>query len=206
MSEKSRASGFVLMGGKSSRIGREKAFLKIGSKNFLENAIEKLSNLCEDVFIVLNRRQEDKKEEVLRLTNGVSLIFDVFQDRGALAGIHAALQACRRELAFILAVDLPMVEMKLLSDLMICALESQCDAVIATDRFQNIQPLCAVYRVSRCLPVIEKLLNEVQSASVKDFLSKLEVEQIKTDGMSLFNINTIEDYERFIVIWQNLKR
>ncbi len=202
----SQASGFVLMGGRSSRIGTDKAFLKIGSKNFLENAVEKLRGFCEDVFVVLSRRQENQKHEIERLTNGVCVIFDVFQNRGALGGIHAALQACRREFAFILAVDLPLVETRLLFDLISCALKSKYDAVISTDKSQNIQPLCAVYRVYKCLPTIEKLLTETESASVRDFLARLEVEKVKADETSLFNVNTIEDYERLIAIWRNLKQ
>ena len=100
-------TGYILAGGKSSRMGRDKAFLKIGDKTFLENAVEILKPNCEQVKIVLNKSQNHFIE---KLPDDISHIFDIYENRGAVGGIHAALQDCQTEFAVILAVDLPFVE------------------------------------------------------------------------------------------------
>ncbi len=88
-------TGYILAGGKSSRMGRDKAFLKIGEKTFLENAVEILKPNCDQVKIVLNKSQNHFIE---KLPDGISHIFDIHENRGALGGIHAAFQRLRNRI------------------------------------------------------------------------------------------------------------
>ncbi|MDQ3712120.1 MAG: molybdenum cofactor guanylyltransferase, partial [Acidobacteriota bacterium] len=100
-----RFDGYVLAGGKSSRMKTDKAFLEVNGETFLTRAIKTLSTICENrVKIVLNKTQINFIE---RLPANVPHIFDIYENRGALGGIHAALSDCQSEWAIVLAVDLP---------------------------------------------------------------------------------------------------
>ncbi len=219
--------GFVLAGGKSSRIGVDKAFLEIDGRTFLEHAVVKLERFFGCVFVVLN---EDQKE--VALPSGVKLIFDIFKERGALGGIHASFKNCPSSFAFILAVDLPLVKDETIANLAkIIKNDPKADAVIPvefnenfcrkkvkqeraefgqreegeTERQSNIfklQPLCAIYRVENCLPIVEKVLLEKESASVHDFLKLISVRFVKLAEEELFNVNTPDDYRKVLQIWQ----
>src|SRR5437879_7799138 len=92
-------AGFVLAGGKSSRMGQDKASLRLEGHSLLDIACRKLLAITSEVFIVGGRKQF-----------GTEAIEDIFADRGPLGGIHAALALGHAELNLVMAVDLPFVE------------------------------------------------------------------------------------------------
>lgn len=189
-------TGYVLAGGKSSRMGADKALLKIGDQTFLENAVGILEPICEQVRVVLNRSQTGLTEKI---PDGVSRIFDRFENRGALGGVHAALADCQTTFAVILAVDLPFVTGEAIEKLCeIISHENDFSAVVPLQADGKTQPLCAVYRVKDCLPKAEKLLSQTASASMRDFLEIIEAKELPTDSFdqNLFaNINSPTDYQ-----------
>ena len=190
-------SGYVLAGGKSSRMGADKAFLKIGDKTFIENATRALKPNCDQVKIVLNQSQTHFIEKLPENTN---YIFDLYENRGALGGIHAALKDCETEFAVILAVDLPFVDESAIRNLCEIALNSKTSSSIVPNQNDGkLQPLCAVYRIEKCLPELEKYLVEKTSNAVKNFLNLINAKFIESnliagDKNILFNINQPFDY------------
>ncbi|HEX8734635.1 MAG TPA: molybdenum cofactor guanylyltransferase [Pyrinomonadaceae bacterium] len=195
--------GFVLAGGKSSRMGTDKAFLKFNGETFLRRAARALSSTCnERVKIVINETQKAKFEKSFA---SFEYVFDVFYERGALGGIHAALKNSQSVWALILACDLPFVTENAIKNLAEIALNSpeKTAAVVPKQPDGRIQPLCAVYRVRDCLPAIEKILNNENSPPVKDFLKTVptrlvEVGEFATEGESeilFFNVNRPFDFE-----------
>ena len=189
-------TGFVLAGGKSSRMGTAKFALKFGGVSFLENAVNALSGVCKIVKIVLNQSQS------LETINPV--VRDVFGERGANGGIHAALSNCETEFAVVLAVDLPFVNASAIENLARIALGAvQISAVVPVQTNKKPQPLCAVYRVKDCLPPLENLLRENNSASVRDFLALIETKYIPARDLDeneklLFNVNTPIDFGKIV--------
>lgn len=197
----SQFSGFVLAGGKSSRMQTDKAFLEIGGETFLVRAVKILQSVGENrVKIVLNRTQSDF---VGRLPAGVSAVFDVYENRGALGGIHAALSNCATKYALVLAIDLPFVTTEAIASLAKFALSSgEFNAVVPRQLDGRVQPLCAVYRARNCLPALEKLMLDNERASVRDFLELVApryVEQRQLtagDGGDIFfNVNYPADFQ-----------
>ncbi|HJT70124.1 MAG TPA: molybdenum cofactor guanylyltransferase, partial [Terriglobales bacterium] len=91
-------AAFVLSGGKSSRMGSDKALLELGGKSLIARAVELASKMSRDVAIVGDPQ---------KLAGFGRVITDVFPDRGPLGGIHAALSQSSADLNLILAVDLP---------------------------------------------------------------------------------------------------
>lgn len=195
---KSLFSGYVLAGGKSSRMGSDKAFLKINGKNFIENAVEILKPNCKQVKIVLNESQSNFIE---KLPADVSHIFDQFENRGALGGIHAAFEDCDTEYAVILAVDLPFVTSDAIKKLCeIIRNEKGLAAIFPRQTDGKLQPLCAVYQVKSCLPKARSILSETESASMRDFAESINTKIIaaeilgKNQGLFL-NVNNRRDLE-----------
>lgn len=191
-------TGYILTGGKSSRMGTDKAFLKIGEKTFLENAFQALEPNCEKVKAVLN---ESQTRFIEKLPAKVSPIFDIYEKRGALGGIHAALKDCKTTFAVILAVDLPFVTSEAIKNL--CEIADASNKYLACVPRQDDrpQPLCAVYRAEYCLPTLEKLLDENDSASVKDFLEPIFPRYISADRLNadenlFLNANYPDDLEK----------
>lgn len=129
-------SAFVLAGGKSSRMGADKAFVELGGRRLLNRALELAGAVTSDVRIV------GSAEKFARFGRVVE---DEFPDCGPLGGIHAALRASRTELNFILAVDLPFVEVGLLTYLVNEAHAGRA-VVTVPHAGGGWQPLCAVYR------------------------------------------------------------
>jgi molybdopterin-guanine dinucleotide biosynthesis protein A len=187
-------TGFVLAGGKSSRMGKDKYSLEIGGETFLARAVNVLTPVCEAVKIVLNEEQTiDTSRPVVR---------DIFARRGALGAIHAALTGCANKFALILAVDLPLVSAEALENLENIALSSnKYIAFVPRQTNHRAQPLCAVYRAKYCLPALEKLLAENDSASVSDFLDLIfpkyiDAERLSADENLLFNVNSPADLSK----------
>src|SRR5437763_17176932 len=136
-------AGFVLAGGKSSRMGEDKASLHLAGQTLLDIACHKLLAIMPDVFIVGSRKQL-----------GAEAIEDIFADRGPLGGIHAALATGHAQLNLVMAVDLPFVEDKFLGYV---AREAKASTAVVTlpRTADGWQPLCAVYRRSFLAPAEE---------------------------------------------------
>jgi len=198
--------GFVLAGGKSSRMKTDKAFLRVGGETFLSRAVKTLKTICANqVKIVLNKAQTNFIE---RLPDRVPHIFDIYENRGALGGIHAALDDCQNEWAIVLAVDLPLVSGEAIENLRKIAFESKnFAAIVPIQTDGQPQPLCAVYWVEDCLPKLENLLKTTDSASVKDFLKLVPTrfigqDELATNGREdlFFNVNRPSDFQKFSLL------
>lgn len=191
-------TGYILAGGKSSRMGRDKAFLNIGDKTFVENAIDVLKPNCSQVKIVLNKSQTHFIE---KFPSNIPYIFDIYENRGALGGIHAALKDYETEFAVILAVDLPFVTSEAIKNLIQIALKFEEFSAFVPRQFDGrLQPLCAVFRVKNCLSQLEKILSKNESSSVRDFLETIENKIIEAGNLSknvnLFaNVNYPQDFK-----------
>src|SRR5205807_372585 len=95
---RSDVSVFVLAGGKSSRMGGDKALLEFDRRPLLTRMLELGNEISDDVRIVGGRE---------RFSAFGPVVEDLYLERGPLGGIHAALGATDRELSLVLAVDLP---------------------------------------------------------------------------------------------------
>jgi molybdopterin-guanine dinucleotide biosynthesis protein A len=129
-----RVSAFVLAGGRSSRMGTDKAFLEIGGKTLLDRAMAIARAASENVRVV------GPPEKF-----GPSAVPDLFPGQGPLAGIHAALRASDTETNLILAVDCPFIPPKFVRVLMERAVQSKATVVVPKTS-DGFQPLCAAYR------------------------------------------------------------
>ncbi len=130
-------AAFVLAGGKSTRMGADKAFVTLEGRTLLARALEAARSVSGDVRIV---------GDPAKFAGFAPVVEDEFRGCGPLAGIHAALRVSPAELNLILAVDVPFVTPALLQYLMTRAQGSSAAWVTVARAGGGWQPLCAVYR------------------------------------------------------------
>ena len=196
-------SGYILVGGKSSRMKTNKAQLKLAKKTLSEHAVSSLSQLASNqIKFVTNEENQAETNQLLSLH--IPRISDEFPERAALGGIYTALADSQSKWTIILACDYPFVTEDLIAQLAEVAkkAEETISAVVPIQPEGFIQPLCAFYRTSVCLKTARELINqkEIQSArrlaeEVKtQWVSFKELKQLKNSKNFFLNINTKEDY------------
>jgi molybdenum cofactor guanylyltransferase len=130
-------TAFILAGGKSTRMGADKAFVELDGRTLLARALDLTRSVTPEVRIV---------GDAAKFAPFASVVEDVFRGCGPLGGIHAALRASPTELNVILAVDVPFVSSALLQYLIRRARASALATVTVARADGRWQPLCAVYR------------------------------------------------------------
>ena len=187
-----KPAGFVLAGGRSRRMGSDKALLPWGATTLLDHAVQRLDEVCESVRILCGAqpRYADR---------GLPLLLDAGAGGdGPLAGLLAGLRALGpHQAGLFLAVDLPTVPATLLAQL--ATLAADADAVVpVTER--GPEPLCALYRASCEPPVARRLATGERHMTC--FWPDVRVHQVTTDELQRFgdpkelfhNVNAPSDY------------
>ena len=184
-------TGFVLAGGKSSRMGQDKAFLQLGGRTLLAHALELAQAATGNVWIVGGAE---------KFADFGSVLEDKYPGRGPLAGIQAALAATRTELNLITAMDMPFLELDFLKYLIARARESEA-VVVVPKMGGRLQPLCAIYRKDFA-EVAERSLragkNKVDSLFPEVQTLVLEQAELERNGFTeeMFrNLNTDQDWQ-----------
>lgn len=185
-------TAFVLAGGKSSRMGSDKAFLQLGDETLLTRALKLAGAVVSEVRIVGDAKKFAAFGRVVE---------DVYRERGPLGGIHAALSGSTTELNLMLAVDLPFVTQKLLQYLLSRALES--GAMVTVPRTgSGFQPLCAVYGRGFAEVAEQSLLegkNKIDSLFARVGTCVIEENELVRAGFSgerFRNLNTPEEFDK----------
>ena len=130
------SEGFVLAGGRSTRMGQDKVLLKLGGESLLEIALDKLRGLGGPAPRIVAARPD--------LSSYAAVVPDLHAGCGPLSGIEAALAASSSPLNIFLPVDMPLLPARLLSWLLRRA--EITGALSTIPRIQGLaQPLCAVY-------------------------------------------------------------
>ena len=185
--------GFILVGGASSRMGRDKARLTLQGHSFVERIHEALRAVA--------KRTQTVGAKSLDSSATLRNVPDIFNAWGALGGLHAALSACRAEWAAVVACDLPFITGGLLARL--SALSEDFESVIPVQADGRLQPLCALYRTQPCRERAGELIEQGERrprALVEAVRArKVEWEELADlEGAQLFftNVNTPEDYRQ----------
>jgi molybdopterin-guanine dinucleotide biosynthesis protein A len=203
--------GFVLAGGKSSRMGAgtDKVFLQFDGQTLLDRALAVMSTVCDRVAIVGDPAKFTKYgsskygslkygSKKSRSSKYESVVADIFPGCGPLAGIHGALLHSSAELNLMLAVDMPLASEELLAFLFAEAEKSE--AIVTVPRSgKGLQPLCAIYR-SDFSTVAEQALRAgkykidalFSSVSVR-VIEEGELTAAGFSEQSFFNVNTPQD-------------
>ncbi|HJZ58235.1 MAG TPA: molybdenum cofactor guanylyltransferase [Gemmataceae bacterium] len=189
-----RTGGVVLCGGRSSRMGRPKAWLAFGDELMLQRVVRVLREVVDPVVVVAAPGQD-----VPPLPDTVEIVRDEVEGRGPLQGLAAGLAALegKADAAYLSSCDVPFLTaafvrrmIALLGDAMVC--------VPHVAGYHH--PLAAVYRVSVLLHVRELLAaNRLRPVFLFDavptrVIEPHELADIDPEFRSLRNLNTPEDY------------
>lgn len=182
MSESSRdVTGFILAGGESRRLGRDKRILRIGGQTLLARTQQILRNfLGEEPFVV--------GDNLVGL--GIDpdrIILDARPDCGPLGGLVASLEKSATEWVLILAVDMPFLEKADLQRMLQAARQHYDVLTLSTDG--RPEPLAALYRRT-ALPFWRERLNKgILSLSEGIGQLKWKSVSIPDNKRALLNIN-----------------
>lgn len=186
-------TGFILVGGASSRMGSDKAQLVFNGRTSLEIIAAQLSAAVPEVALV------GAPQEYRRLT--WKNVPDLHERWGALGGIHSALAATDKEWAAIVACDLPFVTSDLFARLM-SLIDEANDAVVPVQPDGRPQPLSALYRRQTCLPEVNRLIAEGEHTP-RALLANVQTRWVEFDELRdlpgadnfFFNVNTPAEFE-----------
>jgi molybdopterin-guanine dinucleotide biosynthesis protein A len=183
MNTSKNITGVILAGGKSSRMGTDKGFLKLNGKLFIEHIIAALTPFVSEIIIVSNHPEYDNFK--------LKRVPDFVENAGPLAGVYSGLLASKTENNLVLSCDIPLINSEILAELV-----RQIDDVseiIQIESNGKTMPLISVYNKS-CKTVFSSLLNQgerrlrfaVNQCKVKNIILKKEQEKWVS------NINTPE--------------
>ena len=181
----------ILAGGKSSRMGTNKAFLKLKGKTFIELQIKLLRKLFDEIIISANASSE---YEYFNLP----IFKDLYPGKGPLAGIYTSLINSSSFYTFMLACDMPFVELELIKHLQ--DLTQNYDVVIPKSK-KGLEPLHAFYSKSCIVPIKKEL--DANNLRIISFFPHVNVKVVELDSLtvsdsfknSIKNLNTLEEYE-----------
>src|SRR5579862_2554422 len=129
-------AGFVLTGGRSSRMGRDKALLPIDGSFLVERTAEVVRAAAGSVTLI------GAPARYAHL--GLPVLPDLVEDCGPISGLHTALISTRADWNLVVACDMPSLTAGLLSDLVAAAQQLGCSC-LAPPTGTGLHPLCAVY-------------------------------------------------------------
>ena len=185
------ATGAILAGGKSLRMGAKKAMLRVGRQLMVQRVADELKKVFPEVII-----SGDDQEVGGSL--GLPVVPDLVSLGVPICGIHAALHAARHPVVLAVACDMPFVTGNM-AELMVSLVDGYDVAV--PKRGEYLQPLFAVYCRS-CLPAIEKRLSAGESKTTC-FYEDVKVNYVdleKYTGLDweavFFNVNTPGDLRK----------
>ncbi len=182
-----RVAGFVLVGGRSKRMGRDKARLALDSHLLVEDVAAKVSCVAENLALVgESHRYSDL---------GFECLDDLRPSLGPLAGIEAALASERGELNIIVACDMPGLQCEWLAQLLAHAQERNAPCVVCQDVSGQIQPLCGVWR-KECLPAVQRAL-ALRHLCLLDLLHDVKAQTVAL-AQPVANVNTPQEWAAWL--------
>ena len=186
MLNKNNITGIILAGGKSSRMGSDKALLKINNTTFIEKIIVVMQPYVDEIIIISDNINHDRfntrREE------------DFVKDAGPLAGLLTGLNHAKHENVLALSCDIPLI-----SEIVIETLINQADDDYEVNQIESdgkTMPLIAIYKKSCYQSIFRFLQNDERRLRVA--VNSFKVKTIKLnlkDKNLVENINTKQQLE-----------
>jgi molybdopterin-guanine dinucleotide biosynthesis protein A len=179
---------FMLSGGRSSRMGRNKALLMIAGERLIERVLSAIPDRFREEAIIVTNNPSDYDFIANRK------LLDIKPGLGPIGGIHAGLSHATTDACFFLACDFPYLT------------ADTIERIIHIYRGQDIfgamtkhgeQTLCAIYS-KRILPLVEKQI-ESGHYSLRELASLASTGWQEVDPEdTLFNLNTFDEYKKIL--------
>jgi len=186
-------TGIILVGGKSSRFGRDKVITPIGDKPLIEHVMDVIRPIFDEVILIGHTRDN---------LDTFTIQKDIMPGLGPLGGIYTALNVSKTPYCFVFAADMPNLNRGLIEHM---GSKAEDQDVILPVWSMGREPLHAIYN-RRVIPIIKELL-EKNNLKVFNLLSRVNTMKITEDTIRSYgdpevifaNINTIHDIGRHII-------
>lgn len=189
MEPKHNITGIILSGGKSLRMGQNKAFIEIEGVPIINRISTLFKELFKEVIIVTNDTELFKNLDF-------KIYADILPDKGALGGLYTGIYFSEFNYSFCVACDMPFINKSLVQYL---ARKIEGEDVIVPRTKDGLQPLHALYS-KNCLPKIKVVIDQGKY-KIMDFYSMVKVRIVEEDEFisidpskgSFINVNTPDE-------------
>ena len=192
------ATGVILAGGESRRMGRNKALMHLGDETLIARTLKRIQTVTDETIVISNSAN-------LYTELGVQVYEDLVPNSGALGGVYTGLNYAANNAVLCIACDMPLLQLKLMRYLV--SVLGEYDAVVPYTRGvkesnPKLQTLCAVYSRS-CVQTVRQMIDEgeLRLHALCDRVTVRMVppgewREFDPEGLSFVNINTREDFEK----------
>ncbi len=189
-------TGFILSGGRSSRMGENKSLMKIGNKSVIEGVADLMLSLFSKVELITN----DPGEYAFL---NLDMHEDIFPGMGPLAGIHSGLSNSNTEQNFFISCDIPLMVPEMIKYLVEYKTEKPV-TIAKADGF--VQQLCGRYNES-CLPFAGNILSSNPNTEGRESEQKKRgcrvLDLIDIVGAEIINAESLPFYKKDIYFNMN---
>lgn len=185
--QKLKITGILLAGGKSSRMGSNKAFLELNGRTLAERSLKVLEDIFEEVLISSNQPE-------LYLRYNYPVVTDIIPGKGPLGGLYSSLKAAKYDYVFLAACDMPFLNKE-----GICFLAEKLDDydIVIPYALSRLHPLHAFYS-RRILDLVERNLKN-ERLRIVELLPECRSNVVRVEpalrGEIFMNVNTPEEWE-----------
>ena len=189
MESKNKLSGIILSGGKSVRMGQNKAFIEIDGISIINRIVTLFNELFQEIIIVTNEKE-------LFYSFDSKIYSDLIPNKGALGGLYTGIFFSSFPFSFCVACDMPFINKSIVHYLIQNLKEYD---VIVPQTKDGLQPLHAIYS-KNCLRPIKNMI-EQGKYKILDFYHLVRVKivdeehfiQLDPKRESFLNINTPDE-------------
>jgi len=192
---------FILIGGRSSRLGTDKAFVELDGQTLAARAANTIEAALSPQHITFVAASDTQFERRIPFELSYPIVADLKPGFGAWSGMDTALAYARTEWTLVLACDLPLITVDLLRTLA-ARVDKDIDAVVPRQPDGRLQPLCAIYQTERARKAVGSIFTGERQlpklATLFDHLDNRVVEPDEYEHLSgserfFANINTEKD-------------
>jgi molybdopterin-guanine dinucleotide biosynthesis protein A len=177
-------TGVILAGGKSSRMGQNKALMSLGGKRLVDRVVEVMRSVFDDLLMVTNT--PDVYADL-----GLPMAPDVWPDKGSLGGVYSAIYRVATPYCLVVACDMPFLQA---AGLRYLITQMANYDVVVPDVLGELQTLHAIYSKA-CLQPIERRL-ETNRLRIVGFFPDVRVRTVTA--------SELEPYDSALLAFQNL--
>ncbi len=184
-------TGVILAGGKSTRMGQNKALMSIAGQRLVDRVVGVMQTVFAELLMVTNSPE-------VYADLGLPMAGDVYPKKGSLGGIYSAIYHAPTPYCFVVACDMPFLNAAVMR-YMIAQIDTH--DVVIPDVLGDMQPLHAIYG-KRCAPPILHRL-EAHRLKIIGFLPEVRVRTVTAEELRRFdpellafqNLNTPEEFQ-----------
>ncbi|MBB6330918.1 molybdopterin-guanine dinucleotide biosynthesis protein A [Chryseobacterium sediminis] len=184
----------VLAGGQSSRMGQDKALMKLGEKTVIEHVIDNLSKVFDEVYISGNHSNYPDSKGIIK---------DIITLKGPMGGIYSALDYCREDI-FVCSCDMPFFSSELIKDIL---QKKEENRINVAQYKEKVYPVVGIYPYS-FLDAFTKSI-EKENLKMMHFLQQQNAKYIQFSGdfeSQFLNINTPECFKNAEILINQLRK